>query len=171
MGNHSLPMLMTIVVVFMVGMMTSLADAQTADCAQKLVPCASYINATNPPASCCNPIKEAVATQLPCLCGLYTTPGLLKSFGITVEQALNLTRNCGLNSDISKCNGIFFFFFFFFFIACSYLWTSTSLVKVVGFGPPVSYQIEKNKILDRFVSLSEDYIKLVENGFFYFFLF
>ncbi|GMY30091.1 non-specific lipid transfer protein GPI-anchored 7-like [Fagus crenata] len=104
MGNHSLPMLMTIVVVFMVGMMTSLAEAQTADCAQKLVPCASYINATNPPDSCCNPIKEAVATQLPCLCGLYTSPGVLKSFGITVEQALNLTRNCGINSDISKCN-------------------------------------------------------------------
>ncbi len=116
MGNHSLPMLMTIVVVFMVGMMTSLAEAQTADCAQKLVPCASFINDTNPPDSCCNPIKEAVATQLPCLCGLYTTPGVLKSFGITVEQALNLTRNCGINSDISKCNGIFFFFFSFFFL-------------------------------------------------------
>nr|XP_023879116.1 lipid transfer-like protein VAS isoform X3 [Quercus suber]POE77204.1 lipid transfer-like protein vas [Quercus suber] len=103
MGNHNLATLMSIFVVVLM-MVTSVAKAQTADCASKLVPCASYINSTSPPASCCNPIKEAVATQLPCLCGLYSNPSVLKSLGVTVAQALNLTRACGVSTDISKCN-------------------------------------------------------------------
>ncbi|XP_030948751.1 non-specific lipid-transfer protein 1 isoform X2 [Quercus lobata] len=103
MGIHNLATLMSISVVVLM-MVTSVAKAQTADCASKLVPCASFINSTSPPASCCNPIKEAVATQLPCLCALYTSPGVLKSFGITVEQALNLTRACGVGTDVTKCN-------------------------------------------------------------------
>ena len=115
MGNHNLATLMSISVVVLM-MVTSVAKAQTADCASKLVPCASYINSTSPPATCCNPIKEAVATQLPCLCALYTSPGVLKSFGITVEQALNLTRACGVGTDVTKCNGIFLPFFFLSFI-------------------------------------------------------
>ncbi|KAK9984594.1 hypothetical protein SO802_034119 [Lithocarpus litseifolius] len=104
MGNHNLVTLMSIFVVVLM-MVTSVAKAQTADCASKLVPCANYINSTSPPpASCCNPIKEAVATQLPCLCALYTTPGVLKSLGITLDQALNLSRACGVSTDLSKCN-------------------------------------------------------------------
>ncbi|KAK4557958.1 hypothetical protein RGQ29_007628 [Quercus rubra] len=104
MGNHNLATLMSISVVVLM-MVTSVAKAQTADCASKLVPCANYINSTSPPASCCNPIKEALATQLTCLCGLYSNPAVLKSFGITVDQALNLTRACGVSTDLSKCNG------------------------------------------------------------------
>ncbi|XP_075641084.1 non-specific lipid transfer protein GPI-anchored 7 [Castanea sativa] len=102
MGNQNLATLMSIFVVVL--MMVTMAKAQTADCASKLVPCANYINSTTPPASCCNPIKEAVDTQLPCLCGLYSSPGVLKAFGITVDQALNLTRACGISTDLSKCN-------------------------------------------------------------------
>ena len=111
MGNCNLPILMTIVVLSVVGF-GSLAGAQTATCAQNLIPCADYINSSTPAANCCSSIKEAVDTQLDCLCGLYTSPGLLKSFGITVDQALNLSRACGVTTDLSKCNGIFFFFFF-----------------------------------------------------------
>ncbi|KAF3945105.1 hypothetical protein ACB098_10G050500 [Castanea mollissima] len=102
MGNQNLATLLSIFVV--VSMMVTMAKAQTADCASKLAPCANYINSTNPPTSCCNPIKEAVDTQLPCLCGLYSSPSVLKAFGITVEQALNLTRACGISTDLSKCN-------------------------------------------------------------------
>ncbi|CAN1834284.1 Non-specific lipid transfer protein GPI-anchored 7 [Linum perenne] len=66
-------------------------------CASKLVPCA-------PPATCCDPIKEAVKTELPCLCNLYNTPGLLNSFGINVTQAIGLTKRCGISADISNCS-------------------------------------------------------------------
>lgn len=125
MGNHNLATLMSIFVVVLM-MVTSVAKAQTtATCASKLAPCATYLNSTNPPASCCNPIKETVSTDLPCLCGLYTNPAVLKSFNITVDQALNLTRACGVSTDVSKCNGIFLPFFFF--------WTWTSLIeKLLG---------------------------------------
>ncbi|CAN1834282.1 Non-specific lipid transfer protein GPI-anchored 7 [Linum perenne] len=74
-------------------------------CASKLVPCAEYIgNTTKPPATCCDPIKEAVKTELPCLCNLYNTPGLLNSFGINVTQAIGLTKRCGISADISNCS-------------------------------------------------------------------
>ncbi|KAE8055981.1 hypothetical protein FH972_012784 [Carpinus fangiana] len=103
MGNCNLPILMTIVVLSAVGF-ASLAGAQTATCAQNLIPCVDYINSSTPAANCCSSIKEAVDTQLGCLCGLYTSPGLLKSFGITVDQALNLSRACGVTTDLNKCN-------------------------------------------------------------------
>ncbi|CAI0541281.1 unnamed protein product [Linum tenue] len=66
-------------------------------CASKLIPC-------TPPASCCDPIKEAVRTELPCLCNLYNTPGLLASFGINVTQAVALTTRCGISADTSSCS-------------------------------------------------------------------
>ncbi|CAN1834283.1 Non-specific lipid transfer protein GPI-anchored 7 [Linum perenne] len=76
-------------------------------CASKLVPCAEYIgNTTKPPATCCDPIKEAVKTELPCLCNLYNTPGLLNSFGINVTQAIGLTKRCGISADISNCSKV-----------------------------------------------------------------
>ncbi|XP_062146643.1 non-specific lipid transfer protein GPI-anchored 7-like [Alnus glutinosa] len=103
MGNCNLPILMTLVVVSVVGF-TSLAEAQSATCAQSLIPCANYINSTSPPANCCSSIKDAVDTQLSCLCGLYTSPGLLQSFGVTVEQALKLSKACGVDTDLTKCN-------------------------------------------------------------------
>ncbi|XP_059444538.1 non-specific lipid transfer protein GPI-anchored 7-like [Corylus avellana] len=103
MGNCNLPILMTIVVLSVVGF-ANLAGAQTPSCAQNLIPCAAYINSSTPAANCCTSIKDAVDTQLDCLCGLYTSPGLLQSFGITVQQALNLSRNCNVTTDITKCS-------------------------------------------------------------------
>ncbi|KAL3731245.1 hypothetical protein ACJRO7_028165 [Eucalyptus globulus] len=87
----------------------TLAGAQTPatqTCAAKLVPCATYLNtATTPPSSCCDPLKEAVATERTCLCTLFNTPGLLASLGIDVEQVLQLTKRCGVSTDTSQCNG------------------------------------------------------------------
>ncbi|KAG5530221.1 hypothetical protein RHGRI_030559 [Rhododendron griersonianum] len=43
---------------------TKAAEVQsTASCAQKLVPCADYMNSTNPPASCCNPLRDVVTNE------------------------------------------------------------------------------------------------------------
>ncbi|KAE9597713.1 putative bifunctional inhibitor/plant lipid transfer protein/seed storage helical [Lupinus albus] len=83
------------------------SEAQTttvASCAQSLIPCADYLNSTNPPSSCCDPLKETVATQLKCLCDLFNTPGLLESFKVNVTQALGLSRLCGIKSDLSSCS-------------------------------------------------------------------
>ena len=79
---------------------------QSTSCASKLVPCASYLNSTNtPPSSCCDSVKEVVTKELPCLCTLYETPGLLAQLGINSTQALALAGRCGVPADLSSCNG------------------------------------------------------------------
>ncbi|XP_058224273.1 non-specific lipid transfer protein GPI-anchored 7-like [Rhododendron vialii] len=78
------------------------ADAQTPQepsCAAQLVRCAAYINGTGmPPESCCGPMKVAVETEMACLCTLYTTPGLLASFGFNVAQAIAIPARCGITT-------------------------------------------------------------------------
>ncbi|KAK7330718.1 hypothetical protein VNO77_24916 [Canavalia gladiata] len=87
-------------------LMTGFADAQSnvPSCAQQLVPCVNYLtNSTNPPSTCCNPLRQTVANELPCLCNLFNTPGLLQNFNISINDALQLSRNCGITSGISSC--------------------------------------------------------------------
>ncbi|CAM8882803.1 unnamed protein product [Rhodiola kirilowii] len=79
-------------------------DAQNVpSCASNLVPCFASMNVTNPPESCCKPLKETIDTQLACLCNLYTTPGLLPSLGVNITQALTLPTRCGISGDLSAC--------------------------------------------------------------------
>ncbi|XP_055821347.1 non-specific lipid transfer protein GPI-anchored 7-like [Solanum dulcamara] len=78
-------------------------EAQTQDCASKLVPCASYLNSTKPPASCCDPLREAVTKDLPCLCKLYENPTVLPSLGINVTQAIGLPKYCNIPGDVTAC--------------------------------------------------------------------
>ncbi|KAK1304107.1 hypothetical protein QJS10_CPB11g00433 [Acorus calamus] len=74
------------------------------DCASKLVPCASYLNATTkPPESCCGPLTEAVTKELTCLCNLYNNPAIISAFKINITQALALPKLCGLSGNISAC--------------------------------------------------------------------
>ncbi|KAK7346679.1 hypothetical protein VNO80_21202 [Phaseolus coccineus] len=85
----------------------SLAEAQsgTTTCAQDLIPCADYLNATTtPPSLCCDPLKRTVENELTCLCNLFYTPGLLQSFNISIDNALALSRRCGVTSDLTSCN-------------------------------------------------------------------
>ncbi|GAU23088.1 hypothetical protein TSUD_183890 [Trifolium subterraneum] len=72
-------------------------------CGSDLVPCGAYLNSSKPPSSCCDPLKKTVATQLTCLCNLFYTPGLLETLGINITQALALSKNCGVTTDISNC--------------------------------------------------------------------
>ncbi|XVE65019.1 hypothetical protein DITRI_Ditri07aG0148000 [Diplodiscus trichospermus] len=92
-------------VLVILGTMATVSDAQPA-CAQQLVPCFPYLNnaTAQPQADCCNPIRQAVATELPCLCSLYSDPSLLSSFNITVAEALRISRECGVTTDLSACN-------------------------------------------------------------------
>lgn len=133
----------TMMLVFLVGM-TTLGGAQdnNTSCAQNLVPCANYINSkSTPAANCCSSIKDAVANQLPCLCNLYTAPGLLQSFNITVQQALNLSRACGVTTDLTKCNSNIFYSFPLLILGLvdgPELVSLVPVLQVFGFGPPVS---------------------------------
>ncbi|KAG2288287.1 hypothetical protein Bca4012_030830 [Brassica carinata] len=75
-------------------------------CVSKLVPCFSALKTTTkPPKDCCDSIKEAVEKELTCLCTVYNTPGLLSSFNVTTQQALNLSRRCDVTTDLSACSG------------------------------------------------------------------
>ncbi|KAA3460222.1 lipid transfer-like protein VAS [Gossypium australe] len=86
--------LLMVVIYVMMGTMATVTDGQ-ATCAQKLVPCAPYLdNSTAKPQNyCCNSIREAVANELPCLCNLYKDPTLLASFNVTVAELLGSRVN------------------------------------------------------------------------------
>lgn len=95
---------MMVAVVMAVAMTTE--AQQVPSCAMQLIPCADYLNATTkPPSSCCDPLKEAVTKELPCLCNLFKEQSLLKSLNINVTQALELPKLCGIPGDLSACNG------------------------------------------------------------------
>ncbi|XP_078174319.1 non-specific lipid transfer protein GPI-anchored 7-like [Carex rostrata] len=80
------------------------AQSSTQSCASKLVSCASYLNSTNPPASCCDPLKEAITNEMQCLCSIYEDPTILKAFNINLTEANQLAGHCGINSGTNQCN-------------------------------------------------------------------
>lgn len=85
---------------------TTLTKAQesSTSCATKLTACQAFLaTTTTPPDNCCNPIKEAVAKELPCLCKLYNDPYLFPSLGINVTQATKLSERCGVTTNLSSC--------------------------------------------------------------------
>ncbi|KAL1568970.1 hypothetical protein AAHA92_00507 [Salvia divinorum] len=73
------------------------------DCANKLLPCAAYLNSTKPSSECCDAMRTVVTTQLACLCGLIKNPGALP---VNITQALELPKHCNLSSDTTACNAI-----------------------------------------------------------------
>ncbi|KAF7138245.1 hypothetical protein RHSIM_Rhsim07G0103200 [Rhododendron simsii] len=109
MGPPRFPAVLILVAVSVMVVAPGVADAQTLPtCASALAPCAPYINlASTPPQSCCGPMAEAVKNQMPCLCTLYTTPGLLASFGIGVGQAVLIPSRC--NIVASPCGIVLLF--------------------------------------------------------------
>ncbi|KAI7987751.1 Lipid transfer-like protein VAS [Camellia lanceoleosa] len=81
------------------------AQSSTPSCAAQLASCATVLNSTNPPSSCCVPLKDALTNQTACLCNLYKTPGLLASFGINVTQALLLPQHCNISGPaLTACS-------------------------------------------------------------------
>ncbi|XVF13307.1 hypothetical protein REPUB_Repub08aG0197400 [Reevesia pubescens] len=101
--------MLIVAILVILGTMATVTDAQ-ATCAQKLVPCAPYLqNATaQPQDDCCDPIREAVANELPCLCNLYSDPTFLHSFNVSIAEALRISRACGITNDLSACNALMF---------------------------------------------------------------
>ncbi|KAL9662343.1 hypothetical protein QQ045_027176 [Rhodiola kirilowii] len=84
---------------------SSAEGAGSPPCVQKLLVCQPYLkNPSNPSALCCAPLKDLIANDPKCLCGLFNNPDLLKMFNVTMEEALQLPKACGSKADVSKCN-------------------------------------------------------------------
>ncbi|KAM7471072.1 hypothetical protein LguiA_009255 [Lonicera macranthoides] len=75
-------------------------------CIQKLLPCQPYLLApTNPPATCCLPLREIITNEKECICSVFKNPEIMKSLNVTLEQALKLPKACAINNaDASLCN-------------------------------------------------------------------
>lgn len=86
---------------------TSPTQAQTPpdmSCIQALMPCAQFINATTPPATCCEPLKLAFDTQLACLCSTLQNPSLAAAANVNMTEAMELPIKCGINANANVCN-------------------------------------------------------------------
>ncbi|KAJ6705723.1 BIFUNCTIONAL INHIBITOR/LIPID-TRANSFER PROTEIN/SEED STORAGE 2S ALBUMIN SUPERFAMILY PROTEIN-RELATED [Salix purpurea] len=106
MASSCMTVMVALVFVSSTATLTKAQNSSTS-CATKLISCSPYLaTTTTPPDSCCNPIKEAVKNELPCLCTIYNDPKLLPSFGVNVSQAVLLSKRCGVPSDLTSCNGI-----------------------------------------------------------------
>ncbi|KAG8482778.1 hypothetical protein CXB51_024438 [Gossypium anomalum] len=97
-------MLMMAVLVILGTKMATITVANPT-CLQSFMSCAPYFkNATlQLQDNCCDPLKQAVATQLTCLCSLLNNPALLTSFKIPIDGALRITRQCGVTDEINGC--------------------------------------------------------------------
>jgi hypothetical protein len=95
-----------VALVAVMGVLAPRAAAQTPNCAEKLIPCSPYMNTTGtPPDTCCGPLKDAVQNDLKCLCDLYASPEIFKAFNISLDQALGLSKRCGLSDTTAACKG------------------------------------------------------------------
>ncbi|MBA0762129.1 hypothetical protein Gotri_024675, partial [Gossypium trilobum] len=88
---------------------TKIATVTVADpaCLQSLKSCAPYFNnaTLKLKGDCCDPLKQAVATELTCLCSLINNPTLLSSFNINIPipAALRITHGCGVTDKMKGC--------------------------------------------------------------------
>ncbi|KAJ4951355.1 hypothetical protein NE237_028187 [Protea cynaroides] len=101
MGNW----VVVVLVIVMVARTTRVAEGQdsTPSCASALVPCSDYLNSTKPPASCCTPLRQTVATQLKCLCDLLKDTSLFESLKINITEAIGLSKHCGITDTTTAC--------------------------------------------------------------------
>ncbi|XP_074304172.1 uncharacterized protein LOC141638885 [Silene latifolia] len=88
--------IMTVLFVILMSWTTTKAQDISAGetCIQALVPCVPYLGFSNPPPVCCDPLKMAIQTQLPCLCAVISDPTLGTMFNMT--QVLQLPQDCGI---------------------------------------------------------------------------
>ncbi|XP_019179530.1 PREDICTED: lipid transfer-like protein VAS [Ipomoea nil] len=99
------PTIIFFVVAMIVAATTTAAEDQSApSCGTKLATCAAYLNSsTTPPPSCCDPLKEALTKELPCICALFSDKQLLIGLGVDISQAINLPKHCGMSSINNAC--------------------------------------------------------------------
>ncbi|TXG50884.1 hypothetical protein EZV62_023408 [Acer yangbiense] len=74
-------------------------------CVTKLLPCKPYLKASSspPPATCCIPLNDAVTNEAECLCNVLHNSEIMKSFNVTLDDALIVAKACGAKADLTKC--------------------------------------------------------------------
>lgn len=72
----------------------------TVPCLQKLMPCQPFLHSPSPPATCCVPLKQMIASDADCLCTVFNNADLLKSMNLTQSQAMDLPKNCGAQAHL-----------------------------------------------------------------------
>lgn len=88
---------------------TAIAMPETEDisCVTGLIDCQKYLGNTDTPTkTCCDPLKNAVKTQLKCLCNLLNDNELIKDSGINLAEVIKLPKRCGVSTDISVCKTV-----------------------------------------------------------------
>ncbi|KAI9174490.1 hypothetical protein LWI28_018191 [Acer negundo] len=70
------------------------AGGNSMSCVTKLLPCKPYLKASSlpPPATCCIPLNEAVTKEAECLCNVLHNPEIMKSFNVTLDDALSVAK-------------------------------------------------------------------------------
>ena len=92
-------MIMAVLLAVMMVSWTQSGGAQNdASCIQALIPCAQFINATNPPEICCGRLVQAFQKELPCLCSILQNPSLAAAANVNMTQAMELTSKCNITA-------------------------------------------------------------------------
>lgn len=91
-------MIMAVLVMIMVSWTPSGGAQNEASCIQALLPCAQFINATNPPEICCRPLVQAFQKELPCLCSILQNPSLAAAANVNMTQAMELPSKCNITA-------------------------------------------------------------------------
>ncbi|KAA8548305.1 hypothetical protein F0562_004734 [Nyssa sinensis] len=80
--------------------------AQDVWCSNQLLPCLNYLNGTSdPPDSCCDPLKMVIKSNPECLCSMISIKGAneAEQAGINVTEAQQLPGRCGQHVNPISC--------------------------------------------------------------------
>ncbi|CAL5187606.1 unnamed protein product [Lathyrus oleraceus] len=100
MNNSTMCIIMALMGVISMSVVISLVDAQVLpSCGNQVLPCIAYVNSSNPPDICCDPIKDLYETHETCFCQIVSTPGLFETFGFKIGQVFRVIHLCGVKFD------------------------------------------------------------------------
>lgn len=106
MNNSRMCCIMVLMRVISISLVINLVDAQVLpSCGNQVLPCIAYVNSSNPPDICCDPIKDLYETQKTCFCQIVLTPGLFETFGFKISQVFRVIHLCGVEFD-TTCKGM-----------------------------------------------------------------
>ncbi|XP_043716270.1 non-specific lipid transfer protein GPI-anchored 30 [Telopea speciosissima] len=91
--------------------LVSEGEAQDTSCLNQLVPCLNYLQRqggsvdSNPPKSCCDPLKSVIDSNPECLCTMITNraTNAAEQAGINVTKAQDLPDKCGQTVNPIAC--------------------------------------------------------------------
>ncbi|XP_042516341.1 non-specific lipid transfer protein GPI-anchored 30-like [Macadamia integrifolia] len=97
-------------VLVVVAMLSLVCEGQAQDtsCLNQLVPCLNYLqrqDGSDPPKSCCDPLKSVIDSNPQCLCTMVTNSGTraAEQAGVNVTNAQELPGKCGQTVNPIAC--------------------------------------------------------------------